>query len=448
MEWLNPNEMVFRSLQKGQFPVSGRDLCGLQVTIFDARSSTTYIVATSVVDPLVPINPKRVRAELTVAGWVLQPATSGQGTSITYIVKIDPKGSIPSAIVKAVSIQTPLGVAEVLKYLRTHGSPPAAKVLGNTGEGIKLVVGKDHFDHKNSSFELEYTVTSEGDPANHTGLAGLVELQIDTKMYPSGVDLEIPAKTVQDYLTVKSSPDGKFVRLYMNFHKVRAAGTVQVSAKVVKKKKGAKGEFTVNGAAGSVGVDKSNKVMIPVRKNPTVNKGVSGAARQVRQAPVAGGAATERITSSETANKAAVKQSALAANSPSPAAAVASSLAGSQSSVITRSERSRLPTYLLAFLSMILRLLRPFLAPNAPDLPDTVDPLDIRALIRDSNPLRLTGAASVGLVLVGFFIHSMLRATFKAIGGIFGFFTFAQWILLIAMGAGAFYLGTERNRRR
>ncbi|KAI8593252.1 hypothetical protein BDZ88DRAFT_391166, partial [Geranomyces variabilis] len=126
VEWLNPNELVFKSQQKGQFPVSGRDFAGLQVTIFDARSATTYVVATSVVDALAPVDPKRVRAELTVAGWIVKPAPEG-GVAVTYVVKVDPRGSIPGAIVKAVSIQTPLCVAEVLKYLRANGAPPAVK---------------------------------------------------------------------------------------------------------------------------------------------------------------------------------------------------------------------------------------------------------------------------------------------------------------------------------
>ncbi|TPX68871.1 hypothetical protein SpCBS45565_g02823 [Spizellomyces sp. 'palustris'] len=449
VEWLNPNEQVFRSLQKGQFPVSGRDICGLQVTVFDARSSTTYIVATSVNDPLVPVDPKRVRADLKVAGWILQPVSNGGGVSITYIVNVDPKGSIPSAIVKAVSAQTPLCVAEVLKYLRTYGSPVAGKVLGNTGEGIKIVVTKERFDHKTTSLEFEYTAnaTQDGDGTPGTGLAGLVEFQIDPKMYPSGVDLEIPAKIVQDYLMVKSSPDGRFLRLYMRFDAVKEKGSVNIQVKIIKKKKGTGSkDFSVNGVPGSVLNDKSNKVMIPVRKATTAPGAskpttTTAAARPPRQA-----LNSEPLPTPEAVPKVPVKrrpppatENAVQAQPntvPAPAMSTRS---------LTRTTENRRSTYLLALLSMALRLLRPFLAPNGPDLPDSVDPLDIRALVADAEPLRLVGVSGVALLFFGLLLRWILGAVFGVVGGVFGMFSMGQWILLLALGVGAFWMGKGRR---
>ncbi|KAI8850693.1 hypothetical protein BC829DRAFT_147381 [Chytridium lagenaria] len=56
-EWLNPNEFVFQAWLKSNKPQGERDVCGLQVTIYDSSTQTHYIMITSITDPLSPLTP-------------------------------------------------------------------------------------------------------------------------------------------------------------------------------------------------------------------------------------------------------------------------------------------------------------------------------------------------------------------------------------------------------
>ncbi|KAJ3015493.1 hypothetical protein HKX48_004569 [Thoreauomyces humboldtii] len=447
MEWLNTTELVFHSVQKGQFPVSARDICGLQVTLVDARS-TTYVVATSVIDPLVPVDSKRVRADLTVAGWILKPANNG-GVAVTYVVKIDVRGSIPSAIVKAVSIQTPLCVAEVLKYLKSSGPPPVSKVLGNTGEGLKVTLKKDKFDHKTSVYDVTYDVqaSADFDFANVTKAAGLVEIQIDPRAYPAGVDLAIPDHVVKDYLIVKSSPDQKCIRLYLNTSKLLPSETARIDVKLTKARSGRPDHFTVNGRSGSVIQDESNTIMITIKKSPVVAQQqpaviAPGASRSI---PAATSSSAPRASSSvvvpapgaSSTAAGPVKRRAQSISAGTKSPPPPYTTATSTTTTTTSSEDQSALAYVLTFVAMILRLLRPFLAPNAGDLPDGVDPSDLRAIVKDSEPVRLAGAAVVGSGVAIFAVRWIILTVLSIVGSVLGLFSFGQWIFLAVLGSGA-----------
>ncbi|KAJ3196298.1 hypothetical protein HDU67_004090, partial [Dinochytrium kinnereticum] len=91
-EWLNPNEAVFQAWLKSSKPQSARDVCGLQVSIHDSSTQTHYLMHTSVTDPLVPVDPRRIRSSVAVAGWIIRPVSKTNprlGTAVTYIVKVD-----------------------------------------------------------------------------------------------------------------------------------------------------------------------------------------------------------------------------------------------------------------------------------------------------------------------------------------------------------------------
>ncbi|KAJ3184234.1 hypothetical protein HDU87_005081 [Geranomyces variabilis] len=467
VEWLNPNELVFKSQQKGQFPVSGRDFAGLQVTIFDARSATTYVVATSVVDALAPVDPKRVRAELTVAGWIVKPAPEG-GVAVTYVVKVDPRGSIPGAIVKAVSIQTPLCVAEVLKYLRANGAPPAVKVLGNTGEGIKVVVTRDAFDPRSATYEIGYGIMADKDvlgnglTATMTKTAGLVEVTMDPRTYPAGADVHI--SVAADLIAVKSTPDRRFLRLYVDASKLltTADWKAVVDVKMTKRKGQGPMVFTANGAP--VAADDSAALMVAVKKvvQPTSN----GVPVQHAPAAVAQAATARSVAAAVVPTPAAaavhhqpqvVKRRAPSMSAPTaplpplPASAAVSPMTTtvapiSSSSHIVKADSDAAPaspavTYLLAMLSMLLRLLRPILAPNEPaQLPSATDPLDIRAALHGAEPARVVIAAVVGAALSLLIVRWTLATLARAVSAVFGIFSLGQWgvVALAALLAAAY----------
>jgi hypothetical protein len=100
LEFFNIDEALSYSVQKGTFPVAARDLvCLISVrrTILETGLRKSAYIATSVNDPTAPSEGRgRVRAHLAVAGWVLKQRKEGGGVDASYIVQVDPKGTIPS----------------------------------------------------------------------------------------------------------------------------------------------------------------------------------------------------------------------------------------------------------------------------------------------------------------------------------------------------------------
>ncbi|KAJ3249711.1 hypothetical protein HDU77_007543 [Chytriomyces hyalinus] len=126
LQVLGVDDGVAHTIQKGSFPVAARDMIVAVTTRRVSRREAVF-VATSVTDDGDAF-PKsgasgRVRAELTFAGWMLR-ASSGANVEAVYMVQVDPKGTIPSSIVKLVQTQTPLAIARVSEYLNKHGPVP------------------------------------------------------------------------------------------------------------------------------------------------------------------------------------------------------------------------------------------------------------------------------------------------------------------------------------
>jgi hypothetical protein len=137
IEWLDTRTALAHSAVKGTFPVSGRDFCVVTEVRSDTESQTLQAIAVSVEDPGVPVQPKRVRAQLDLSAWVLK-ADPEEPTTVhmTYITQFDPCGSIPSSLVKAVQTQTPMCVAKVADYLTKYAPPPSISrtTLGRDNE--------------------------------------------------------------------------------------------------------------------------------------------------------------------------------------------------------------------------------------------------------------------------------------------------------------------------
>ncbi|KAJ3202177.1 hypothetical protein HDU67_000728 [Dinochytrium kinnereticum] len=112
-------EGLLHSYQKGQWPViSGRDF----IVAFKVytEGDTVLLIQTSVEDPRGGEVKGRVRAKVT-AGWILRPSASGSGTDVTYIVNADPAGTLPAALVKMVSAETPAcagGVRDLMDKMK------------------------------------------------------------------------------------------------------------------------------------------------------------------------------------------------------------------------------------------------------------------------------------------------------------------------------------------
>jgi hypothetical protein len=94
LEFLSPNSILVFSVQKGTFPVAARDLVTVTSVNFDEEEMV--YVATSCKDDKAPSpgTGGRVRADLMLAGWRL--VKKDGGVEASYIVHVDPKGSIPN----------------------------------------------------------------------------------------------------------------------------------------------------------------------------------------------------------------------------------------------------------------------------------------------------------------------------------------------------------------
>lgn len=97
LECLSASDNLIHSVQKGKYPiVSARDLITVSSVI--AKQQALDYVVTSVDEPTGPPagSDGRVRAEIILAGWRL--TQQAENILATYIVHVDPKGSIPSCI--------------------------------------------------------------------------------------------------------------------------------------------------------------------------------------------------------------------------------------------------------------------------------------------------------------------------------------------------------------
>ncbi|KAG8748175.1 hypothetical protein FRC12_013920 [Ceratobasidium sp. 428] len=113
----------FYSVQKGVgFFVSERDIVGVQTVVFPNEDIKKgfEVVQTSVEGD--PENLGRVRATLTCAGWSVVPR--GDDLEVAYVVKINPNGSIPSAIVGKIVQDIPLAITNISNFIQSSGYPP------------------------------------------------------------------------------------------------------------------------------------------------------------------------------------------------------------------------------------------------------------------------------------------------------------------------------------
>ncbi|CAG8679904.1 16306_t:CDS:2, partial [Acaulospora morrowiae] len=178
-------ETLTRSAMKGTFPVSGRDMALINTVDRDPETGTIYFVSTSVIDQAIPLSKKHVRADLKIAGWILKPKKNESGiveaVDATYIVEIDIKlDSIPTSILKSISMQTPMCVVKVNDVIQKYGFPPYVKRL--TG-----MLSHDGFSDK--TFQCDFTLQMDG--------GGIAEIQTSKTMYPNGFDISIKPENVK-----------------------------------------------------------------------------------------------------------------------------------------------------------------------------------------------------------------------------------------------------------
>ncbi|KAJ3191438.1 hypothetical protein HK101_007713 [Irineochytrium annulatum] len=117
VEMWGEEEGLIHSLQKGQWPVI-RDFT-VAFKVF-REGDVTYFIQTSVVDSRLGEVKGRVRGKVT-AGWVIKPNAAGDGSlDVSYIVNADPAGTLPAALIKMVSAETPACAGNVLELMQKN----------------------------------------------------------------------------------------------------------------------------------------------------------------------------------------------------------------------------------------------------------------------------------------------------------------------------------------
>ncbi|KAF1328737.1 Dihydrolipoyllysine-residue acetyltransferase component of pyruvate dehydrogenase complex, partial [Globisporangium splendens] len=124
---------------KPVFVVAGRDFCNLAHWRV-LPNGTIVIVAQSIEDlALCPLKePKVVRGDIHIACWQIVPNADYSGAHVTFMVKTDLKGSIPTRITRKVAAEQPfilLRIAELLKKKTSFTDVMALGPMKNVGKG-------------------------------------------------------------------------------------------------------------------------------------------------------------------------------------------------------------------------------------------------------------------------------------------------------------------------
>lgn len=113
----------FYTVQKGVgWIVSERDIVGVQAVVFanDEDPAGGYEVVQKSVEGDEE-NKGRVRANLC-AGWSVVPR--GDDLEVAYVVKVNPNGSIPTAVAAKIVQDIPAAVVNLCNFIRDKGVPP------------------------------------------------------------------------------------------------------------------------------------------------------------------------------------------------------------------------------------------------------------------------------------------------------------------------------------
>ncbi|RUS26480.1 hypothetical protein BC938DRAFT_470717, partial [Jimgerdemannia flammicorona] len=235
VERFSQKEYLLHTQLRGIFPVNGRDLCAITTIETDPVTGIIFNVSSSVIDPAIPEDPKRVRAQMELSGWIFRPNFDDKGSTVsvdvTFISQVDFKGAMPSGIVRILTTETPRCVGRVEEYLQKYGCPPY----------IRRVAGKvveEHFNPRIGTYELTYNAKHE---SSYKGRGGwCTDLRIGKKMYPNGFDVQVlPEQGVR----VELAPDIGGVRVFTLSHEMEAQN---ITVRIVKNA-GRTAEMTLNG---------------------------------------------------------------------------------------------------------------------------------------------------------------------------------------------------------
>uniref|UniRef100_K3WTQ1 START domain-containing protein n=1 Tax=Globisporangium ultimum (strain ATCC 200006 / CBS 805.95 / DAOM BR144) TaxID=431595 RepID=K3WTQ1_GLOUD len=165
---------------KPVFVVAGRDFCNLAHWRV-LPNGTIVIVAQSIEDlALCPLKePKVVRGDIHIACWQIVPNADYSGAHVTFMVKTDLKGSIPTRITRKVAAEQPfilMRITELLKKKTSFADVAALGPLKNVGRGSA---------HTTSSHTKAKTTTTGSSKTRTSAAASKEEPEAEKQASPS-----------------------------------------------------------------------------------------------------------------------------------------------------------------------------------------------------------------------------------------------------------------------
>ncbi|KAK5828794.1 hypothetical protein F5H01DRAFT_271168, partial [Linnemannia elongata] len=133
-------------VMKGTLSSKTRDVSMVERTEIE-RDGTIYFAACSVDSTKIPRIPGKHRAEIFLAGWIIQPLPSNPPiTKVTYVIQTDLLNRLPKFIAKRSLAKRALVATVIETYLKKNGSPSTNVATTTTrprslSEPLKL----DHF---------------------------------------------------------------------------------------------------------------------------------------------------------------------------------------------------------------------------------------------------------------------------------------------------------------
>ncbi|KAJ3414054.1 hypothetical protein HDV05_007179 [Chytridiales sp. JEL 0842] len=456
-EWLNPNECILHSIMKAKPPLGTRDVAVLQVSIFDASSMTNFLIHTSVDDALIPATSAYTRAHVSVAGWIIRPSCppNPPGTLVTQIISANP-GDMPAAVSRIQALRMGMNVQRVQNYLNEFGVPVSVKVLGNTGEGLKVHISDERFVHSDTSYTVCYLVSNIVNGtgmqvSSMSGFAGMVEVNVCRSMYPQGVDVIFDkvevngvSKKWDEVLQVRAAPDGKSLRFYPKHEIFIGACEAKLQIHIAKRRcaEGGSRQFTIGGVMGIVLADKSNKPGVGGGKRNLNALAAAPNSRRPSVLPTSPTTVSARATI-ESAKPSSSSSSSSRGFTQSPAAvskvletspATTHGPPAKEGTNISDNERSVILATLLAIAAIILKALLPIIGGKRGDVKN--GPLEPMTLFEDATPAQLT------IILVGGTLVSVL-VLLSVAPSLLGIFGFLQWIIVLSLVGLSMFLGAK-----
>ncbi|KAG0380090.1 hypothetical protein BGX24_010208 [Mortierella sp. AD032] len=110
-------------VMKGNMSSKTRDISMVE-RIEVERDGTIYFASCSVESNKIPLMSGKVRADIFVAGWIIQPLPSNPPiTKVTYVIQTDLLSRLPKFIARRALAKRPLVIATIETHLKKNGVP-------------------------------------------------------------------------------------------------------------------------------------------------------------------------------------------------------------------------------------------------------------------------------------------------------------------------------------